>query len=221
MSTPDVPGAVPANQDQLRMGCWAEADKGQSLIFVKSTEDDRVIYDIYDLSHEPVVTFPDAMQLDDFKKHFSFDPTQLNQRALSSIRWTWHDKTLFPWAKVMKQGARDTAHYADVEEQLKEARRIEEARKRVHRKRDVETKYDPMTGVPMEVEKEGAVAEAEFADIEGETAAQRVARIRRLTGKAFDPKMHEHMVEQEVPKQASGVRARLRAAFNAFKNPKG
>lgn len=224
MATDDVPGANEANNDHLRMGCWAEADQGKSLIFVKSTEDDRVIYDVFDLTHEPIVQWPDAMAIDDFKKHFTYDPKQLNQRSLNSIRWTWHDKTPFPWNKVIKQGARDIAGYADVEDQLAEARKVEAARKRLHRKRDVEVVRDPHTGVPKEVEKEdAAVAEAEVDDGDGMTAAQRVAAIRKLDPKAFDPKMHEHQIEKELPKSGAGVGIikRIQSAFDAFKNPKG
>lgn len=223
MATEDVPGANEANNDHLQMGCWAEADQGKSLIFVKSTEDDRVIYDVFDLTHEPIVQWPDAMAIDDFKKHFTFDPKQLNQRALSSIRWTWHDKTPFPWSKVIKQGARDVASYADVEDQLSEAKKVAESRKRLNRKRNVEKRINPLTGAPEEVEVESAVAEAEVDDGDGKTAAQRVAEIRKLDPKAFDPAMHGHMVEKETPKggASAGVIARLKAAFGAFRNPKG
>lgn len=221
MATDDVPGANAENDDHLHMGCWAEADQGKSLIFVKSTEDDRVIYDVFDLTHEPIVQWPDAMAIDDFKKHFTYDPKQLNQRALSSIRWTWHDKTPFPWSKVIKQGARDVASYADVEDQLKEADKVRESRKRLNRKRVTEKKVNPLTGVPEEVEVETPVAEAEVDDGDGMTAAQRVAAIRKLDPKAFDPAMHEHHVEKELPKggAAPGIIKRLQSALSAFKNP--
>ena len=56
MSTNDVPGANPANRDELAMGAWAEHADG-SLIFVESTEGGTCIYEVFDLSerqHQPV-----------------------------------------------------------------------------------------------------------------------------------------------------------------------
>ena len=55
MSTTDVPGANPANRDELGVGSWAEHADG-SLIFVESTEGDRVVYSMFDVSAEPVMT---------------------------------------------------------------------------------------------------------------------------------------------------------------------
>jgi len=60
MSTNDVPGHNPVNNDELRSNCWAEHDDG-SLILVQSTEGGRVIYMMFDLSVEPVVEYRDAM----------------------------------------------------------------------------------------------------------------------------------------------------------------
>jgi len=42
MSTNDIPGANPANGNELRLGCWASARNG-SLIFVYEVDGGRVI----------------------------------------------------------------------------------------------------------------------------------------------------------------------------------
>lgn len=94
MSTNDVPGANPRNGDALAMGCWAEhADR--SLIFVESVEGGRVVYSLFDLSRDPPFEFRDAMPESDFKSSFSW-PNKAGER------WTWHDKTPFPWDRVMQ-----------------------------------------------------------------------------------------------------------------------
>lgn len=94
MATTDVPGANAANGDALAMGCWAEhADK--SLIFVESTEAGRVVYSLFDVSRDPALEFRDAMPEAGFKKAFSW-PNAAGEK------WTWHDKTPFPWDRVMK-----------------------------------------------------------------------------------------------------------------------
>lgn len=123
MSTNDVPGAVAENRDALAMGCWAEHDDG-SLIFVESTEGDRAIYSIFDTSTEPITEYRDSMGLADFQKRFSWD-----SRESDSIRWTWHDKTPFPWNRVIKGGAKDGLRYASAGEQLTAAARVAKSRK--------------------------------------------------------------------------------------------
>jgi hypothetical protein len=70
MSTHDVPGAVPAHQDKLAMGCWAEHEDG-SLLFVESTEGGRVIYSIFNMAVTPPVEFRDAMPQKGFEDLFS------------------------------------------------------------------------------------------------------------------------------------------------------
>jgi hypothetical protein len=96
MSTNDVPGANKANADKLKAGCWAEHTDG-SLIYVKGTEADMVIYEIFDVATEPPVSYMDAMPRPGFMKQFSVPPV-----GTSKIPWTWHDKTPFPWDRVMK-----------------------------------------------------------------------------------------------------------------------
>jgi len=94
MSTNDVPGSKPSNHDTLAVGCWAEHGDG-SLILVEGTEDSQVIYSIFDVEQDPPVEYRDAMPEDGFKKQFSWP-------SKSDIKWTWHDKTPFPWDRVMK-----------------------------------------------------------------------------------------------------------------------
>lgn len=131
MSTNDVPGYKPENRDELAMGCWAEHNDG-SLIFVESTEGGRCVYSIFDLSKKPVTEYRDAMAVGAFKAQFSWEPG--NKK---SERWTWHDKTAFPWDRIIQAGARDGARYADVEEQLTAAERVRRSRE-IHRGRPVD-----------------------------------------------------------------------------------
>ena len=94
MSTNDVPGAKPENRDKLAMGCWAEHEDG-SLIFVESVEGGSVVYSIFDLAKDPPVEYRDAMPEKGFKRQFSW-------KGDDDIKWTWHDKTPFPWDRCMK-----------------------------------------------------------------------------------------------------------------------
>lgn len=91
MSTHDVPGAKAKNADVLAMGCWAEHTDG-SLILVEAVEAGTVVYSIFDVQHD--VEYRDAMPEAGFKTRFSW-PTP------DDIEWVWHDKTPFPWSKVM------------------------------------------------------------------------------------------------------------------------
>lgn len=98
MSTNDVPGSVLANRDVLAMGCWAEHDDG-SLVFVESVEGGRVVFSVFDMAVEPKVEYRTALPEDGFKERFSWDPHRDDDD--DNIRWTWHDKTRFPWETVM------------------------------------------------------------------------------------------------------------------------
>lgn len=120
MSTHDVPGTDPKHKDQLAMGCWAEHDDG-SMILVEGTEKKRVIYSIFDLSDpdHPIKYF-DAMKEKDFKKQFSFNA------GSSKEKWTWHDKTPFPWDRIIKKGAKDGLQPQALEH-LTAAKRIAQA----------------------------------------------------------------------------------------------
>jgi hypothetical protein len=120
MSTNDVPGAKAQNNDTLHIGCWAEHDDG-SLILVEGNENGRVIYSVFDLLKKPIVEYRDAMPETVFKKTFSYDG--------SNIKWTWHDKTPFPWDKIIKAGANDGQRLAAVDDILTAAQRVAESLK--------------------------------------------------------------------------------------------
>jgi hypothetical protein len=125
MSTNDVPGNNPSNNDQLACGCWAEHNDG-SLIFVESTEVNRVIYSIFDMAKKPPIEYRDAMTEAAFKSAFSwkgdFDDDD-------DIKWTWHDKTPFPWDRIIKAGATDGGRMAFAEHTLNAAERVAESLK--------------------------------------------------------------------------------------------
>jgi hypothetical protein len=89
MSTSDVPGANPANGDDLAAGCWAEHSDG-SLMVVQNTENDAVVYLLMDTTRDPPDVYIDRMPEGDFKRQYT-------RRG-----WTWHDKTPFPWQRVIR-----------------------------------------------------------------------------------------------------------------------
>jgi len=126
MSTNDVPGAKPENHDQLAMGCWAEHADG-SLIVVESTEGGRIIYSIFDMAKKPIVEYRDSMAEAEFKKTLSWDP-----KDKKSERWTWHDKTPFPWDRIIKEGASDGTRFAHADDLETAAERVRKSRE-IHR----------------------------------------------------------------------------------------
>lgn len=123
MSTFDVPGANPANNDELRMGCWAEHEDG-SLIFVYSTEGDRVIYTMFDLAKDPIIEYRDSMNLKAFEKSFTWNSSKKNKVA---EKWVWHDKTPFPWNRIIKDGAQDGVKIASAAGMMTAAGRVAES----------------------------------------------------------------------------------------------
>lgn len=114
MATHDVPGSNPANKDELHAGCWAEHEDG-SLLYVKGTERDQVVYELYDLNEDPPVYYQDAMDEKQFKESFGWS---------ADIQWTWHDKTPMPWERVMKNFERPRPNLADVHDTLSAAARV-------------------------------------------------------------------------------------------------
>lgn len=121
MSTPDVPGARKSNRDELGSGCWAEHDDG-SLIFVEGAENGRVIYSVFDFTDpDHPIEYRDAMKEKDFKKTYSWKPGKKD-------KWIWHDKTAFPWDKVIELGAKDGVRYPSADRLLSAAARVAESR---------------------------------------------------------------------------------------------
>ena len=130
MGTYDVPGKKERNRDELTIGCWAEHDDG-SLLLVEGLEDGKVVYSIFDLSKEPPVEYRDAMPESGFKDFFSWEDDD-------DERWFWHDKTSFPWDKVMahfKGGEKDVSAL----DQMTAAERVAKRMK--------------LRGIPMKVSK--------------------------------------------------------------------
>lgn len=123
MSTHDVPGARPENGDTLAMGCWAEHDDG-SLIFVESTEADKVIYSIFDMAVDPPVEYRDAMPIKEFERKFSWTLATTRKGKDKAEKWTWHDKTPFPWDRIIQAGARDGARHASAGALISAASRV-------------------------------------------------------------------------------------------------
>lgn len=135
MAHDDVPGFKPENRDTLAMGCWAEHEDG-SLILVESTEGGRVIYLIFDVSGlkkrppRPLVEFRDAMPEAAFKREFSWSAGRTKDK------WTWHDKTAFPWDRVIEMGATDGVRHASADDQISAAERVRRSRE-IHSGREV------------------------------------------------------------------------------------
>jgi hypothetical protein len=119
MSTHDVPGYKAENNDKLATGSWAEHDDG-SLIFVESTEANRVVYSMFDMAKLPPVEYRSAMPQVTFEKTFSFG------NDLDEV-WTWHDKTPFPWDRVIKAGVSDGVKPAFAEHTMTAAERVAES----------------------------------------------------------------------------------------------
>jgi len=140
MSTNDVPGSNKINNDELAMGCWAEHKDG-SLIFVQSTEGGRVIYMMFDTFTDPITEYRDAMPEKGFKKNFSWGKS-------SKIKWTWHDKTPFPWDRVIKSGARDGVHHASADDTLRAAQKLAKSLK-LRGKKVKKEKYEHMADTEM------------------------------------------------------------------------
>jgi len=137
MATNDVPGANPANGDSLSMGCWAEHEDG-TLIFVENTEGGRVIYSVFDLSRKPPIEYRDAMPIEGFKKRFTW-----KKDVPDSMLFRWHDKSAFPWDRVIEKGIPDGVRHACAEHQISAAQQIAERRSVIGKPVDPE-KYEHM-----------------------------------------------------------------------------
>lgn len=118
MSTTDCPGYGSASFDKLMRGCWAEHEDG-SLIYIKDIdENDRVIFELYELKDKVYpVYYQHALAKKDFEKTFSFDPKKKKNDKINLI-WSWHNRTPFPWDKVMKYVDRPVPVAANVEDQV-------------------------------------------------------------------------------------------------------
>lgn len=116
MATTDVPGSNPANGDALKLGCWSESKDG-SLLLVEGFEQGLCTYCLFDLSGAEPIQYRDRMVDADFRALFV-------PPAGTPAEWTWHDKTPFPWDRVIRQGARPGLDYASAGAQLSAAERL-------------------------------------------------------------------------------------------------
>lgn len=139
MSTNDVPGfkdettGKAKHNDELAMGCWAEHDDG-SLIFVESVEDGRVVYSVFDLVDE-VIEYRDAMSELGFKKAFSWADAD----KIVDSPWIWHDKSPFPWDRVIASGSRQGGRHASADHLLTAAEKVAKHRGMHQRKFDYDS----------------------------------------------------------------------------------
>lgn len=133
MSTHDVPGAKAKNADVLAMGCWAEHEDG-SLIFVEATETGTVVYSIFDL--RVMREYRDAMPEVGFKDLFTWRPEA--DDADDNLQWTWHDKTPFPWSRVMRDFPSGERHVSATDEMTAAQRVADSLNLRAERIRDRE-----------------------------------------------------------------------------------
>ena len=167
MSTNDVPGANPSNGDSLGVGCWAEHKDG-SLILVEGTEAGRVIYSVFDMSRKPPIEYRDAMP------RASFDKTFSRNLGGNKDSWVWHDKSAFPWDKIIKSDAKDGTKAASADDVLNAAQEIIESRNRMVKTAD-------------------RLPDVDFEP--SDTAAGRVARDLHLKGEELDEQRFAHRVD--------------------------
>jgi hypothetical protein len=118
MSTNDVPGHNPAHGDTLHAGCWAEHDDG-SYVHVQSTEDDVVVFEVFDTTRTPVDSYRGTMSETQFKRQFSWDP-----KNPKSVKWVWHDRTPFSFKPIIAKGLQPGSRPAMATDLLAQADRV-------------------------------------------------------------------------------------------------
>jgi hypothetical protein len=154
MGSHDVPGANKANVDELNIGCWAE-HQDKSLLYVKGIEGDTVVFELYDTMHTPPTVYTHALPTVAFKKQFSYPPT-----GTSKERWLWHDKTTFPWDRVMATIGKPKPEFATAEQTICAAQRIAES----------------LGARAREVSQEGTAHEQDIATQKGRAILDRIAK---------------------------------------------
>lgn len=184
MSTCDVPGANPANGDSLGCGCWAEHKDG-SLLLVEGSENNRVIYSVFDMSRKPPVEYRDAMPRVNFEKQFS---RNLGGNADS---WIWHDKSPFPWDRIIKADVKDGTKAASAKDVLNAAQQIIESQNRFAKS------YDDLHYK---------------VDVKPASAAQRVADELHLKGQELDADRFAHRVDI-IMSRVGGIIEKFADAF--------
>jgi hypothetical protein len=105
---------------------WGEHKDG-SLIFIASVENHRVIFEIFDLSVGKVIEYRDAMSETDFKRKFSWSSPD----KLKAGPWEWHNRTPFPWDKIIAAGFPSGTRLASAQDVLDHADNIRQSRARL------------------------------------------------------------------------------------------
>lgn len=122
MATQDVPGfddvKSDAKNDELGIGMWGEHDD-ESLILVEGVEQGRVIFSMFDMSPTPPMEYRDSLPEQQFKRQFSWN----SDESIVNKGWRWHDKTQFPWNKIMDNFS-DGTRYPSADYVVNEAQRI-------------------------------------------------------------------------------------------------
>ena len=122
MSTCDVPGldtkASTSKMDELAIGVWGDHTDG-SLILVEGIEQGRVVFSIFDMSPTPPMEYRDSLPEVQFKRQFSFNSSD----SIVKDGWSWHDKTQFPWSRIMDNFP-DGTRYPSADMAMNEAQRI-------------------------------------------------------------------------------------------------
>ena len=85
-----------------------------------------------------------------FKSTFSWNPKG------KGLKWCWHDKSPFPWDRIVKSGGKDGTRYASAEEQLTAAEQVRRSRE-IHRGREVDVEEVARSRVDRAGEKAKAV----------------------------------------------------------------
>jgi hypothetical protein len=224
MSTNDVPGFNPDNRDELHGGCWAYHEDG-TLLYVLGTENNRVLYELFDLSDpRNPVEYRDAMPQGQFERDFSYDPADPK-----SVKWTWKDKTAFPWDRIVKnfkQGVKPVA----AEKVIKEAAKVKRVRQKHAGTKTgrVSSKKPALSNTPKQrktIEQLTDEADERSASLDEArtTVAQRLAKARTLKASPIEHADVAHRVDKDVPKGgiAERVRNRLQSAINKLLPGKG
>jgi len=122
MSTQDVPGFGCAVRDELAIGVWGEHPDG-SLILIEGVEQGRVVFSMFDMEPTPPIEYRDSLPEDQFKRQFSFSSSD----SIVKDGWQWHDKTQFPWNKIMDNFP-DGTRFPSADVIMNEAQRLARVR---------------------------------------------------------------------------------------------
>ena len=98
-----------------------EKNPGEWNRYEITVEGGNVVYSIFDMAQDTPVEYRDSMNESGFKDQFSWKPNDKD-----SIKWTWHDKTPFPWERIMGDFP-SGAKFPSVRAALNAAQRVAES----------------------------------------------------------------------------------------------